>query len=668
MASTTGVPVTFDKIVKSFGPVRVLEELSLTIAPGEFLVLLGASGSGKTTALRILAGLETASSGRILIGDRDVTEVLPKYRDVSMVFQSYALYPHKTVAENIGFPLKVRKVPKDEQEAAVRDAAAQVQIDQLLERYPRQLSGGQRQRVALARAMVRRPSVFLMDEPLSNLDAKLRGHMRAELKHMQSTLGTTTIYVTHDQIEAMTLAHRVAILEKGVLQQLDTPAKIYNDPANLFVAQFIGSPPMNVVHGTLDGAAFQTRGDRVDVAVSGRIDKAILGVRPEDCGVVPAGQGHIGAEIYAVELIGDHTLVTGARYQKGDLETVTSLTNRSNLNPGSLVFDPSTASVASDLDRVSVYAYDTWQLLPSLRFTAGGSYERLYFPVNIDQPPTDAGQQTKDKLSPKLGLEWSPLTNANVRTAWTRSLGGSYYDTSVRLEPVQVAGFTQAFRSLVPESVVSLVPGSAFETFGAGVDYRFPTRTYLDLSGEVLRSDAGQNYGAYTYTSGDPLAGPATFTRGIQFEERTLAVTLNQLIADRWAVGARYRVSEAALDESYPPAISGLPTSPARDVSATLHQVTGFVRFNHESGFFTEFAGMWSQQSNRGYGVGAKDLPGDDFWQFNLVGGYRFLQRRCEVRLGVLNLTGQDYRLNPLNLHEEYPRERTLYTSLRLNF
>ena len=310
MASTTGVPVTFDKIVKSFGPVRVLEELSLTIAPGEFLVLLGASGSGKTTALRILAGLETASSGRILIGDRDVTEVLPKYRDVSMVFQSYALYPHKTVAENIGFPLKVRKVPKDEQEAAIRDAAAQVQIDQLLERYPRQLSGGQRQRVALARAMVRRPSVFLMDEPLSNLDAKLRGHMRAELKHMQSTLGTTTIYVTHDQIEAMTLAHRVAILEKGVLQQLDTPAKIYNDPANLFVAQFIGSPPMNVVHGTLDGAAFQTRGDRVDVAVSGRIDKAILGVRPEDCGVVPAGQGHIGAEIYAVELIGDHTLVT----------------------------------------------------------------------------------------------------------------------------------------------------------------------------------------------------------------------------------------------------------------------------------------------------------------------------------------------------------------------
>ena len=310
MATTAGVPVTFDKIAKSFGPVRVLEELALTIAPGEFLVLLGASGSGKTTALRILAGLETASSGRVMIGDRDVTGILPKYRDVSMVFQSYALYPHKTVAENIGFPLKVRKVAQAEQEKAVKDAAAQVQIDQLLDRYPRQLSGGQRQRVALARAMVRRPSVFLMDEPLSNLDAKLRGHMRAELKHMQSTLGITTIYVTHDQIEAMTLAHRVAILEKGVLQQLDTPARIYNDPANLFVAQFIGSPPMNVVHGGLEGAVFQTRGARVDVPVSGRSDKAILGVRPEDCAVVPPDKGQIIGEIYAVELIGDHTLVT----------------------------------------------------------------------------------------------------------------------------------------------------------------------------------------------------------------------------------------------------------------------------------------------------------------------------------------------------------------------
>jgi multiple sugar transport system ATP-binding protein len=305
-----GVPVSFDKVAKSFGAVRVLEDFDLEVQPGEFLVLLGASGSGKTTALRILSGLETATSGYVRIGDRDVTNILPKYRDISMVFQSYALYPHKTVAENIGFPLKVRKVNHAEMEVAIHEAAAQVQLDQLLHRYPRELSGGQRQRVALARAIIRRPSVFLMDEPLSNLDAKLRGHMRAELKHMQDKLGITTIYVTHDQIEAMTLADRVAILEKGVLQQLAPPAEIYNNPANLFVAQFIGSPPMNIVKGALDGASFRSHGATVSSPVSGKLDHAVLGVRPEDCSVTAPGQGQFQAEVYANELIGDHTLVT----------------------------------------------------------------------------------------------------------------------------------------------------------------------------------------------------------------------------------------------------------------------------------------------------------------------------------------------------------------------
>src|SRR5436190_5852140 len=302
--------VVLDKIAKSFGAVKVLHELDLEVKDGEFLVLLGASGSGKTTALRMIAGLETVSNGRILIAGRDVTEVLPKNRDVAMVFQSYALYPHKTVAENIGFPLKVRKVPKAEQEGQIRDAAAQVQLGELLHRYPRELSGGQKQRVALARAIIRRPSVFLMDEPLSNLDAKLRGHMRAELKHIQEKFGITTIYVTHDQIEAMTLARRVAILERGVLQQLATPAEIYNNPANLFVAQFIGSPPMNVVQGALEGKNFVHNGATIATPVGGRIAKAVLGVRPEDCSVVAPAKGAIKGEIYATELIGDHTLVT----------------------------------------------------------------------------------------------------------------------------------------------------------------------------------------------------------------------------------------------------------------------------------------------------------------------------------------------------------------------
>jgi multiple sugar transport system ATP-binding protein len=309
------VPVTFDQVHKSFGPVRVLEELNLAIAPGEFLVLLGASGSGKTTALRILSGLETATAGRVLIGERDVTNILPKYRDISMVFQSYALYPHKTVAENIGFPLKVRGVAPAEAMAQVKEAAAQVQLGDLLHRYPRELSGGQRQRVALARAIVRRPSVFLMDEPLSNLDAKLRGHMRAELKHMQHSLGITTIYVTHDQVEAMTLGHRIALLEGGKLQQLATPAEVYNDPANLFVAQFIGSPPMNIVRGALDGATFHANGAKIASPVKGKIERAVFGVRPEDCAIAAPAKADITGEIYATELLGDHTLVT---VQHGD--------------------------------------------------------------------------------------------------------------------------------------------------------------------------------------------------------------------------------------------------------------------------------------------------------------------------------------------------------------
>ncbi|MEM6695754.1 MAG: ABC transporter ATP-binding protein [Pseudomonadota bacterium] len=302
--------VVLDAVSKSFGAVKVLHDLSLEVQDGEFLVLLGASGSGKSTALRMVAGLETVTAGSISISGRDVTEALPKNRDVAMVFQSYALYPHKTVAENIGYPLKIRRVNRVDMDKQVLDVASQVQLDKLLERYPRELSGGQRQRVALARAMVRRPAVFLMDEPLSNLDAKLRGHMRAELKHMQHELGITTIYVTHDQVEAMTLAHRVALLEGGKLQQLATPKQIYEDPENLFVAQFIGSPPMNVAHGRLDQGTFIVDEDRVETGGSETIVNAVIGLRAEDCRVVAPGEGALRARLYASELIGDHTLVT----------------------------------------------------------------------------------------------------------------------------------------------------------------------------------------------------------------------------------------------------------------------------------------------------------------------------------------------------------------------
>jgi multiple sugar transport system ATP-binding protein len=302
--------VTLSDVHKSFGAVQVVKGLNLEIADREFLVLLGPSGCGKTTALRMVAGLESVSSGKILIGNRDVTNVLPKYRDIAMVFQSYALYPHMTVAENIGYPLKLRGTARDERETAVRAAATKVHLEEFLDRYPRQLSGGQRQRVALARAIVRRPSVFLMDEPLSNLDAKLRGYMRSELKRLQADLGVTTIYVTHDQIEAMTLANRVAVMDRGVVQQIAAPKDIYDDPANLFVAGFIGWAPMNMLPGALADGAFRTA--EGSLTIDGQMPRAdvILGFRPEDAKVVAPEGGQLKATVFASELTGNETIVT----------------------------------------------------------------------------------------------------------------------------------------------------------------------------------------------------------------------------------------------------------------------------------------------------------------------------------------------------------------------
>jgi multiple sugar transport system ATP-binding protein len=239
--------VTFDHVTKQFGDVVALGDLHLEVADREFLVLLGPSGCGKSTALRLVAGLEQSTSGSVLIDDRVVDHVDPKDRDVAMVFQSYALYPHRTVRQNIEFPLEARKVPAGERDELVADVAAQLGLEGLLDRKPRALSGGQRQRVALARAIVRRPVAFLMDEPLSNLDANTRSSTRAELVELHDRLGTTFVYVTHDQVEAMTMGTRIAVLEGGRLQQVGPPQAVYDEPANVFVAQFIGSPPMNVL-------------------------------------------------------------------------------------------------------------------------------------------------------------------------------------------------------------------------------------------------------------------------------------------------------------------------------------------------------------------------------------------------------------------------------------
>jgi len=305
--------VAFQNVFKKFGTFTAVSDLNLEVRDKEFLVLLGPSGCGKTTTMRMVAGLEEVTAGDIFIGNDRVNDVLPKYRDVAMVFQSYALYPHLSVADNIGYPLKIRKVPQDKQRKMVMEVARRVELDGLLDRLPKQLSGGQRQRVALARAIIRTPKVFLMDEPLSNLDAKLRAQMRAELKHLQHELQVTTIYVTHDQIEAMTLAHRVAVMNNGVIEQLGTPKEIYNDPRTLFVAGFIGSPPMNLIDGEVkDGVFTSPGGVKVNGLGSTNVTSAVLGARPEDIHVLPvdSAKANIVAPIYSVELTGENTLVT----------------------------------------------------------------------------------------------------------------------------------------------------------------------------------------------------------------------------------------------------------------------------------------------------------------------------------------------------------------------
>jgi multiple sugar transport system ATP-binding protein len=305
--------VTFKGVVKRFGSFVAVSRLDLEIRDEEFFVLLGPSGCGKTTTMRLVAGLEEVSDGEIKIGDDRVNDVLPKYRDVAMVFQSYALYPHLTVEKNIGYPLRVRKVPVLEQKRIVAEIARRVELESMLNRLPKELSGGQRQRVALARAIVRTPRVFLMDEPLSNLDAKLRVQMRSELKRLQHELRVTTIYVTHDQIEAMTLAHRVAVMNRGVIEQLGTPKEIYNDPRTLFVAGFIGSPPMNLIEGEVKDGVFSSAGGlRVEGFNHANVARAVLGVRPEDIHVVGAKDPgiNLAAPIYSVELTGESTFVS----------------------------------------------------------------------------------------------------------------------------------------------------------------------------------------------------------------------------------------------------------------------------------------------------------------------------------------------------------------------
>ena len=300
--------IQLKNLSKRWGNFVGVDNFDLTIADQEFLVLLGPSGCGKTTTMRMIAGLEDITEGEIIIDGKVVNDLDPKDRDVAMVFQSYALYPHMNVYDNIRFPLMVRKVDASTHDEKVRRASAMVELDDFLHRKPAELSGGQRQRVALARAIVREPNVFLMDEPLSNLDAKLRVSTRAQIKNLSHELKVTTVYVTHDQIEAMTLADRVVVMKAGIVQQVGTPTDIYDNPANTFVASFIGSPAMNLMNGAVKGGTFTAENTEI-TGLSAPDGPMTLGFRAEDASLTDKG-GQIKAPVYTMELLGDATMVT----------------------------------------------------------------------------------------------------------------------------------------------------------------------------------------------------------------------------------------------------------------------------------------------------------------------------------------------------------------------
>jgi multiple sugar transport system ATP-binding protein len=358
--------VTYDSVRKDFDGTIAVNDLSLEIADGEFLVLVGPSGCGKSTALRMLAGLEDITDGRILIGERVVNRVAPADRDVAMVFQSYALYPHMTVYDNLAFALRNHKVPKDEIDERVRRAAEILDMTALVKRKPKQLSGGQRQRVALGRAIVREPAAFLMDEPLSNLDAALRVQTRAEILKLQQRLGTTTIYVTHDQVEAMTMGDRIAVLKDGLLQQIGTPEELYTRPENIFVARFIGSPAMNIVpvepqtdrgRETLGRDGFQVElPEGVLPEVRRQTGNPLtLGFRPEHLQLagaeVGSGQARIAAVVDVVEYLGDEQLV---HLHSGDVALMAKLpVDRGRVSVGHEV------SLALPLEKLHVFDRET---------------------------------------------------------------------------------------------------------------------------------------------------------------------------------------------------------------------------------------------------------------------------------------------------------------------
>ena len=372
--------VTFDHVTKKYGDVTAVHDFNLEIGDGEFMVLVGPSGCGKTTNLRMIAGLEEISSGTLRIGDRVVNDVPPKDRDIAMVFQSYALYPHMTVRDNLAFGLKLRKVPKGDIDKRVKDAAGILSLDKLLDRKPKELSGGQRQRVALGRAIVREPAVFLMDEPLSNLDAKLRVQTRAEIARLHQRLQTTTVYVTHDQVEAMTMGSRIAVMSDGLLQQVGTPQALYDQPLNRFVAGFIGSPAMNFVDVSMSGSNGATKltaeGEAITVPLPPRFKEAVgvtegrklvAGFRPEHMEIsddATSTGARIRANADVVEYLGNEELL---HVNAGGRDIVAIVGSEHRVKPGDVL------DFSVPLDKLHLFDAESGKALTSTREAAAAA-------------------------------------------------------------------------------------------------------------------------------------------------------------------------------------------------------------------------------------------------------------------------------------------------------
>ena len=372
------------------------------------------------------------------------------------------------------------------------------------------------------------------------------------------------------------------------------------------------------------------------------------------------------AELQQIAQLSQHTLIAGARYQNGSVKT-SSKETRHNVNPpygGNFGDFIAAQTGTSALTRLNFYGYDQWNIFDPIWLTVGLSYDVLRYPINVDLPPISNTEQTTSQISPKAGFVWTPAAGSTFRGAYTRSLGGLFYDGSVRLEPVQVAGFNQAYRSLIPESIVGAIPGSKFQTFDLSLEQKFKSRTYLVAQLELLQSDAQQDVGAFNYDlSGNSDATPTQLDQKLRYEEKSLILSANQLVGRDWALGAHYKLSYADLKTDYPDVSETV--FPDTHVSALLHTLDFDAIFNHPNGFFAEAQALWRGQTNYHDDSG---LPGDNFWQFNIFAGWRFAHRRAELSAGLLNLTGQDYHLNPLNLYQELPRERTLEVSFKLNF